>query len=91
MSDFKRCPFCASKEVSIIENHVVCECGASAYATDWNKRPLEDRLKKAIDIMLRAIEFAQEMTYTKNVIKERLKNARKESVKILTQHFGEKK
>lgn len=55
---------------------------------NWNDRPLENRLKKAIDIMLKAIEFAQDMTFTKTVIRERLKNSRKEAIKILTAHEG---
>lgn len=86
MENLRPCPFCASKDISIAESHAFCECGASAYLEEWNNRPLENRLKKAIDIMLKAIEFCQDMAYTKTVMRERLKNARSQAIKVLTLH-----
>jgi len=101
VSELKPCPFCGSIADSLDTpsgvfarcSQVGCIAGQEEYfyIETWNERPLENRLKKAIDIMLKAIEFAQDMTFTKTVIRERLKNSRKEAIKILTASNSEKR
>ena len=86
MESLKPCPFCGGSDLKLENDDVVCDCGVVAVAGWWNNRPLETRLKTAIDVMLKAIEFCQDMAYTKTVMRERLKNARSQAIKVLTLH-----
>lgn len=42
---------------------------------DWNNRPLEDKLKKAIDILLGAIIFSRDKNLARHIITSRMKEA----------------
>ena len=86
MENLKPCPFCGGSDLKFENDEIFCDCGVVAVAGWWNNRPLETRLKTAIDVMLKAIEFCQDMAYTKTVMRERLKNARSQAIKVLTLH-----
>lgn len=59
MSDLKLCPFCGGPAWERTDDDVVCtdpECAAGnieATRDDWNRRPLEDAVRKVCEEMRR--------------------------------------
>lgn len=81
----KPCPFCTSQEIIKDIEKVHCKsCGAVAYLSNWNSRPHVDSLKKAIDALLKAAQFALDENVNRKTITGRLKHALTESKRILT-------
>ncbi len=87
----KPCPFCGSKNVEMIKSesrdndpyHAACECGASAFSQEWNNRPLENTLKKALDQFFDAAKYILENEYTHNMNKRKMRAANVAAISIL--------
>lgn len=81
----KHCPFCSYEKVQKDIDKVSCpKCGAVVYLTWWNNRPHSDILKKALDTLLKAVQFSLDENVNRKTITGRLKHALIESKRILS-------
>ena len=58
---------------------------------EWNNRPQEDKLKKAIDVLLDGIKYVVDNQYTHNMNARKLKQARVTAIALLTGGKAKKK
>lgn len=95
MSDvkIKPCPFCAKEPKSeTIGTSVYVKCSddgciagqdSTFHIDTWNDRPLEEKLKSAIQKMLNGIDFALDESFSRRTVSSRLKECRSEAIKLL--------
>lgn len=84
----KPCPFCGSVATDLIteaycSNPNCAISGQGFYVAEWNKRPLEEKLKKAIDTLNEAVKFSEDKNLNRHVITARMKEAQKSVIKLL--------
>ena len=83
----KPCPFCGNDNIAILRedgvNTAVCKCGISNNLKDWNFRPLESTLKKALDQFFDAAKYILENEYTHNMNKRKMRAANVAAISIL--------
>jgi hypothetical protein len=91
----KPCPFCGANPRTISDQYYShntyycenddCSSDGAFKLEEWNNRPVEQKLKDAIQKMLNGINFALDQNFSRKIICIRLVECRKEAIKLLTE------